>query len=393
MTETDFGQSTLPYGVFAPPGGPPRVGVACGTLIVDLDRFLGPDHVFRQSSLNTFMARGPAAWAQVRQRVMHLVADGIDEDQPGIYRQAAVDVMLPIDVADFVDFFSGIEHAMNAGSILRPGEEPLKPNYRHLPVGYHGRAGSVVPSGTPIVRPAGQFQLDKNLIDGPTRRLDIETELGYVVGVPSRLGEPVPAADFAPHVFGCVLLIDWSARDIQAWEYQPLGPFLGKSFATTISSWVVPLAALGSSWVPGPAQAPIPLPYLQVDEPRNLDIEFEFELNGQPLTRPRADTLYWSPAQQLAHMTRNGAPLRTGDLFGTGTISSFDASRQGSLLELSWGGSRPFELADGTARTYLQDGDTVAVRGFIRGDRTQPMGVATGTIVSSVSGLTAPAPC
>ena len=374
----DFGTATLPYGVVAPRGASPRVGVAVGDLVLDLAHLIGGPE-FEADSLNAFMASGPVRWDEVRTAVRRRVESGISPDDPDVHRAADVAVLLPVEVADFVDFFSGIEHATNAGRILRPGEEPLKPNYRHLPVGYHGRAGTVVPSGTEVIRPAGQVRAGERIIEAPTSRLDIEVELGYVVGVGSERGVPVAADRFADHVFGVVVLIDWSARDIQAWEYQPLGPFLGKSFATTISSWVVPLTALDGSCVDGPLQDPDVVSYLKTSEPRNPAIGLEFELNGHVLSRPAAETLYWSPAQQMAHLTRNGASLRTGDVYGTGTISSFDVEAQGSLLELSWGGSRPIPVGRET-RTYLEDGDRVVVRGYIGHDRARPLGEAAGTV-------------
>ncbi|MCZ2849902.1 fumarylacetoacetate hydrolase family protein [Modestobacter sp. VKM Ac-2978] len=379
MPTFHFGEQTLPYGVVAPRGGAPRVGVAVRDLVLDLAVLLGTEE-FGRDTLAPFMAAGPRRWAEVRSAVAARVRKGVHAGQPDVHGVDEVAVLMPFEVADFVDFFSGIEHASNAGRILRPGEEPLKPNYRHLPVGYHGRAGTVIPSGADVVRPAGQQRRGDEVAEAPTRRLDVEVEMGYVVGCPSRQGEPVPADRFREHVFGAVLLVDWSARDIQAWEYQPLGPFLGKSFATTISSWVVPMAAFDDAWVSGPHQEPAVLAYLQVAEPRNPAVTFELEIDGHVLSRPSAGSLYWSPAQQLAHMTRNGASLRTGDLYGTGTISSFDPAGQGSLLELSWGGTREIPIGPGTTRTFLEDGDRVALRGWIGGDPALPMGEAVATI-------------
>jgi fumarylacetoacetase len=297
-------------------------------------------------SLNPLMAAGPEAWA----------AAAAIEDAPA-HPLAAVELHLPFTVADYVDFYSSLHHATNAGRIFRPGSDPLPPNWRHLPVGYHGRAGTVVPSGSEIVRPRGQLGPGEY---GPTRRLDIELELGFVIGKPSRLGEPVPIERALDHVFGVVLLNDWSARDIQAWETRPLGPFLGKSFATSISHWVVPLAALDRS--AREPQDPAPLPYLQED-PWAFDVALEVEVNGTVVARTNADQLYWSVAQQVAHLTVNGASLRTGDLLGSGTVSGPERNERGSLLELSWNGEEPVELADGSARTFLEDGDEVVLRG------------------------------
>jgi fumarylacetoacetase len=263
-------------------------------------------------------------------------------------------------VADYVDFYASLHHASNVGQIFRPDSEPLTPNWRHLPIGYHGRAGTVVVSGTPVTRPSGQRKARDEPAPtyGPSRRLDIEAELGFVVGAPSELGRPVPFTGLADHVFGVTGLNDWSARDLQAWEYVPLGPFLGKSFATSISPWVTPLAALDAAWVELPGQDPEPLPYLGPGATHGLDIDVEVVLNGEVVSRPPYRTMYWSPAQMLAHMTVNGASLRTGDLFASGTISGPDPDQRGSFLELSWGGKEPF--ADG--RTFLEDGDTVVLR-------------------------------
>ncbi|MEU4233242.1 fumarylacetoacetate hydrolase family protein [Nonomuraea sp. NPDC026600] len=382
----DFGTRTLPYGVFRPAGHDPRIGVAVGELVLDLSDLIDSPAEFAQPSLNAFMSRGPSRWQEVRSAVTARVAAGVEAGQGGVYRIQDVEVLLPIEVADFVDFFSGIEHATNMGHILRPEDkDPLKPNYRSLPVGYHGRAGTVIPSGVDVVRPSGQVNTADGVAFQPSARLDIEVELGYVIGAPSQLGTPVKASEFRDHVFGVVILIDWSARDIQAWEYQPLGPFLAKSFATTISHWVVPLDALDDAWVDGPAQEPAVLSYLQTTEPRNPDILLEFELNGKVLTRPEAGLLYWSPAQQLAHMVRNGASLRTGDLYGTGTISSFDQGAMGSLMEISWGGTKEIDLGAAGSRTFLQDGDQVVLRATIASDPTRPLGEATATILPAIA--------
>ncbi|HET7172670.1 MAG TPA: fumarylacetoacetate hydrolase family protein, partial [Nocardioidaceae bacterium] len=263
-------------------------------------------------------------------------------------------------VADYVDFYCSLEHASNVGRMFRPDQEPLKPNWRHLPVGYHGRAGTVVVSGTEVRRPCGQRVSTGSTTPeyGESRRLDIETELGFVVGVPSPLGERVPVEGFADHVFGVLGVNDWSARDIQSWEYVPLGPFLGKSFATTVSGWVTPLDALEAARVELPGQDPEPLDYLKVEEPAGYDIDIEVVLNGDVVSRPPYSAMYWSAAQMLAHLTVNGASLRTGDLFASGTVSGDEPDQRGSFLELSWGGKEPF----GDGRTFLEDGDEVTLR-------------------------------
>jgi fumarylacetoacetase len=286
-------------------------------------------------------------------------------------------------VADYVDFYASEHHASNVGRIFRPdAPSPLLPNWKHLPVGYHGRAGTVVPSGTPVVRPSGQLVVEGEPRFGPSRQLDVEAELGFVVGVGSEQGTPVPFTAFTDHVFGVVGLNDWSARDIQAWEYVPLGPFLGKSFATSISHWVTPLAALAAAWCDLPGQDPEPLPYLGPGATRGLDVAVEIELNGTVVSRPPYASMYWSPAQMLAHLTVNGASLRTGDLYGSGTVSGPRPDQVGSFLELSWGGTKPF--ADG--RTFLRDGDVVTLR------YSAPSTAGARLTLGEVTGTVRPAP-
>ena len=282
---------------------------------------------------------------------------------------AEVEWHLPFAVADYVDFYSSLEHATNIGRIFRPDSEPLLPNWRHLPVGYHGRAGTVVVSGTPVRRPQGQAKApDADAPTfGPSRRLDIELELGFVVGVPSTLGVPVPTSAFREHVFGVVLVNDWSARDIQAWEYVPLGPFLGKSFATSISAWVTPLALLEDRRVTAPTQEPEPLPHLRVEGDWAFDLPLEVELNGTVVSYGNARTLYWTMPQQLAHATSNGASIRTGDLMASGTISGAGRGTEGSLIELTTNGAEPLRLGDAT-RTFLEDGDEVVLRAELLGE-------------------------
>lgn len=337
-----FGLDHLPYGVFSVGGGAPRTGVRLDDSVVDLAALTGRAEL-GEPSLNAFLAQGPDTWRAVREEVRAGVADAdavpLDE----------VTLHLPFEVADYVDFYASEHHASNVGRIFRPDGEPLLPNWKHLPVGYHGRAGTVVVSGTPVVRPTGQRGAGDL---GPTRRLDIEAELGFVVGVPSTLGRPVPHDAFGDHVFGVVGLNDWSARDVQGWEYVPLGPFLGKSFATSVSAWVTPLAALDAAWCDVPAQDPTPLPHLLpgTGRPRGLDIAVEVEVDGEVVSRPPYRTTYWAPAQMLAHLTSNGASLRTGDLFASGTISGPEPDQRGSLLELWWG------------ERFLDDGAEVVLR-------------------------------
>jgi fumarylacetoacetase len=393
-----FPVECLPYGVFIPPGEDlPRAGVAIGDQILDLAEVLAADDpavgaTFARPTLNRFFAAGPTAWAAVRERVTDLLTDERHRAavQPALRPQAGARLLLPFAVGDYVDFYSSAQHAANMGRILRPSDpEPLKPNWKHLPVGYHGRAGTVVVSGTPIVRPCGQRRppdADRPTY-GPSTRLDIEAEVGFVVGLPSALGSRVAAAAWRDHVFGVVLVNDWSARDIQAWEYLPLGPFLGKSFATSISPWVVPLAALEPAFVDPPEQDPPPLPYLRPAGP-GLDLRLEVALNGHVVSRPPFAGMYWTPAQQLAHLTGNGAALRTGDLFASGTVSGPEPDQRGSLMELSWNGATPLALPDGGSRTFLADGDTVTITGWAtgRGGTRIGLGAVTGTVLPADSG-------
>jgi len=333
------------FGVFSVGRAAPRVGFRSGEEVVDLSA-LG--ETFRTPSLNALMSQGPAAWQDALGRAQEHDGTRIRLDDATLH--------LPFEVADYVDFYSSLEHATNMGRMFRPDAEPLLPNWRRLPVGYHGRAGTVVVSGTDVVRPTGQLGPGEF---GPSRRLDVELELGFVVGVPSRLGEPVAVEAFAEHVFGVVLLNDWSARDIQAWEYVPLGPFLGKSFLTSISAWVTPLALLQERRVEAPPQEPPPLPYLAGGRDWGLDLDLELELNGEVVSRGNARTLYWTMPQQLAHATSNGARVRTGDLMATGTISGPEPGSEGSLIELT------------RNSRFLEDGDEVVLRasglGEVRG--------------------------
>jgi len=383
-----FGLANLPFGVFSHPAaaaGARRAGVAVGDSVLDLAPVLD-DGVFAAPTLDPFLARGRATWAETRARLTELLTDVHYQGavSPHLLPRSEVTLHLPFTVADYVDFYCSLDHASNVGRIFRPDAEPLLPNWRHLPVGYHGRAGTVVVSGTPVVRPCGQRRPPG--ADGPTygpsARLDIEAEVGFVVGVESRLGEPVPVGAFADHVFGVVLLNDWSARDIQAWEYQPLGPFLGKSFATSISPWVVPLEALAAARVGGPAQDPAPLPYLRPAEPWGLDLAIEVALNGAVVSRPPFASMYWTADQMLAHLTVNGASLRTGDLYASGTVSGPSPDQRGSLIELSWNGAEPLTLPDGTPRSFLEDGDTVTLSATAPavGGGVLSLGEVTGTI-------------
>jgi fumarylacetoacetase len=375
-TGSGFGIANLPYGVFSEGGAAPRVGVRYGQAVIDLATLLDDD-VFARPSLNAFMEQGRERWREARAALVALLGD--EHARRSIEQAArplgAVRLHLPFEVGDYVDFYASEQHATNVGRIFRPDQEPLTPNWKHLPIGYHGRSGTVVVSGTDIVRPCGQRRGESgataNPIFGPTQRLDIEAEVGYVVGVGA--GEPISVTQFEQHVFGVCLVNDWSARDIQAWEYVPLGPFLGKSFATSVSPWVVPLDALSAAWVePPPRDVPV-LPYL--DGGRGLDIALEIRLNGTVVSRPPYAGMYWTPAQMLAHMTVNGAATRTGDLFASGTVSGAEPDQFGSLLELNWG------------KEFLDDGDEVT----ISASAPAPDGGRIG--FGEVSGRVLPARC
>ena len=393
-----FGPANLPFGVFSHPsigGGAPRIGVAIGDAVLDVAPVLD-DAVFASPTLDPFLARGKAVWSESRARLTELLTDQHYQGAVSRHLRPLAEVILyrPFTVGDYVDFYCSLDHASNVGRIFRPdapggsgvspGDAGLLPNWRHLPIGYHGRAGTVVVSGTPVVRPCGQRRPPgaEAPTFGPSARLDIEAEVGFVIGSGSRLGEPIPIDDFADHVFGVVLVNDWSARDIQAWEYQPLGPFLGKSFATSISPWVVPLEALEAARVDGPAQEPAPLPYLQRAKPWALDLALEVSLNGAVVSRPPFATMYWTADQMLAHLTVNGASTRTGDLYASGTVSGPEPAQRGSLIELAWNGAEPLTLPDGSTRTFLEDGDTVTISATAPaadGGRLS-LGEVTGTI-------------
>jgi fumarylacetoacetase len=384
----------LPYGVFSTAAdAAPRVGVRIGDSVLDVAPLAVAQQpelaaAFASPSLNAIMATGRPTWTSLRAWFTRLFTDEAERAlvEPHLVPVSEVTLHLPFVVADYVDFYCSLQHATNVGRIFRPDGEALLPNWRHLPVGYHGRAGTVVVSGTPVVRPQGQRKPPDAAAPtfGPSQRLDIEAELGFAVGLPAGLGRL--AADDAPeHVFGALLLNDWSARDIQAWEYVPLGPFLGKSFATSVSGWVTPLAALDAARVDLPGQDPPPLDYLAVDGKAGYDIAIEVVLNGEVVSRPPYAAMYWSPAQMLAHMTSNGASLRTGDLFASGTVSGDERDQRGSFLELSWGGREPF-TAGGRERTFLEDGDEVTLRATAPGalGGRIALGEVTGTVRPSV---------
>jgi fumarylacetoacetase len=391
-SESHFPIQNLPYGVFHCPGAEPRLGVAIGDQVLDLA--LLEDHgllelptlrgrgVFSSPTLNAFLALGRTAWDEARGRISQLLRaeeptlrDNARLREQVLVPQASVRLLLPVEIGDYTDFYSSREHATNVGTMLRGPENALNPNWLYLPVAYHGRSSSVVVSGTGVRRPRGQVKPASAPVPsfGPSRSLDFELEMGCFVGPGNELGEHIPVAEAAEHLFGMVLVNDWSARDIQAWEYVPLGPFLAKNFATSISPWVVPLTALEPFRVPGPVQEPAPFTYLQTTGDWAYNIHLEVLLQGATMDPPQrictsnARFLYWNVCQQLTHHASNGCNLRPGDLLATGTISGPTPDSYGSLLELSWRGSRPLSFPDGSTRTFLEDGDRVTMTGWCQG--------------------------
>jgi fumarylacetoacetase len=387
---SDFTLANLPFGVA---GG--RAHVAIGDHAVDLvaaatEGLIDTEPTAVTGPLNNLLARGPAAWRDVRRHVGEMLEAGNPELRSHPRRdrivvdRASLDLEVPVAVGDYVDGYAGLHHATNLGKILRPGTEPLNPNWRHLPVMYHGRTSTIVRSGATIPRPSGQVLTDDGPVMRPTAQLDIELELGAIVGVGNERGRPVTAPEAGDHLFGYVLVNDWSARDIQAFEYVPLGPFLGKSFATSVSPWVVTVDALEPHLVAGLAarQDPPPLDHLRGDS-RVPDLRFTVDLGATRICEVGlAEALYWTPAQQLAHLTSNGAVARPGDLLASGTISGPDHRTQaGSLIERTWRGAEPVALPDGGQRTFLEDGDVVTMRGWAgQGEDRVGFGALTGTI-------------
>jgi fumarylacetoacetase len=365
-----FSVDNLPYGSAADGRGGAFTAVRIGDRALDLSQasaVIAPDlaPLFARGTLDDFLAAGPPVWTQVRAAVRSWLTDPAYRGAAGplLRPVAELDLRLPFTVADYADFYANEHHAANASRIFRPGSTGVTPNWRHLPVGYHGCAGTVMVSGTPVRRPCGQYRgADGTIEFGPSQRLDLEAEVGFVVGAGSRPGTAVPVAGFGAHVFGACLVNDWSARDIQAWESVPLGPFLGKSFGTSVSAWITPLEALGHAWIAPPPRDPAPLPYLDdTATPSGLDLALQVSLNGETLTRPSFATMYWTPAQMLAHLTSGGAALRPGDLFASGTVSGPRREERGCLLELTWNGTEPVTLADGSSRAFLHDGDEVVI--------------------------------
>ncbi|NHN54501.1 fumarylacetoacetase [Calidifontibacter sp. DB0510] len=366
-----FGLDNLPYGVASTSTGAPHVVARLGDHAIDLGglaQSAGGERwtvAWQSDSLNPFVAQGRSSWTAAREWLRATLADETRRDTVlrHLVPLGELRLHLPLQVGDYVDFYASEQHANNVGRIFRPDGDALTPNWKHLPIGYHGRSGTIVVSGTDVVRPAGQRKgpQDPAPVFGPSIRLDIEAELGFVTGGETRMGQPLSVDAADDHLFGVGLFNDWSARDLQAWEYVPLGPFLGKSFASSLSAWITPMDALAAAKTSLPQQDPQPLPYLRGDRLFGLDLQIEVRLNGEVISRPPYGSMYWSPTQMLAHLTVNGASVRPGDLFASGTVSGDEPGQRGSLLELTWSGQQPLRLADGSERAFLQDGDEVVL--------------------------------
>ncbi|XP_064868306.1 fumarylacetoacetase [Oncorhynchus nerka] len=408
--KSDFSYHNLPYGVFSTPENPRhRIGVAIGDQILDLSviksLFKGPvlsnhQDVFDQPTLNAFMGLGYEAWREARRSLQQLLSanettlrDDVSLRSRAFFHKSSAMMHLPAEIGDYTDFYSSRDHATNVGIMFRGKENALMPNWLRLPVGYHGRASSIVVSGTPIRRPSGQMRPDQSKppVFGQSKQLDIELEMAFFVGGGNRLGEPIPIERAHQHIFGMVLMNDWSARDIQAWEYVPLGPFLGKNFGTTISPWVVPMEALLPFAEPNTVQDPKPLPYLCHDDAFTFNINLFVSVKGEAMKeaaticKSNFKYMYWTMKQQLAHHTVNGCNVRPGDLLASGTISGPAPDSFGSMLELSWKGSKTVDLGGGETRTFLKDGDEVTLTGYCEGSGYRVgFGPCAGTILPAL---------
>jgi fumarylacetoacetase len=408
--DSDFPIQNLPYGIFEPRNQIPRAGIAIGDYVLDLSVIdeagllngtgaEGKD-IFNSSSLNGYMALGRNVWKAVRKKIQYLLdsetailRDNETLRAKAFYPLTDINMHLPANIGDYTDFYASKEHATNVGTIFRGAENALMPNWKHVPIGYHGRASSIVLSGTNIRRPLGQRKTldEENPVFGPSVQLDFELEMGWFIGPGNNLGEPIPVDTAEDHVFGMVLVNDWSARDIQAWEYQPLGPFLAKNFATSVSPWIVPLEALEPFRESGPVQEPTPLPYLQQKKDGAFNINLEVYIRPKnnksetKITKTNFNYMYWSVAQQIAHHTITGCNLRPGDMHASGTISGPDRSERGSMLELTWRGAEPLDLNQGEKRVWIEDGDELIIRGWCQGDGYRiGFGEVKGTVLPAL---------
>ncbi len=381
---SDFSIHNIPFGIFSTHDRSPRAGVAVGEHILDLaavaelDVFDFNTAVFEKETLNDFISLGKEITKKVRRDIQTWLQDdnSVLANKPELFiKQADAEMHMPIAVGDYTDFYSSIEHATNVGKMFRDPENALLPNWKHIPVGYHGRASSIVVSGEPVHRPKGQTipNDSKQPVFGPSQRVDFELEMGFITGKNTQLGDSISTTEAEDYIFGLVLFNDWSARDIQKWEYVPLGPFLAKNFASHISPWIVTLEALDPFKVAGPTQEPEVLPYLKYEGDKNYDISLEVSITPdgseeQTVCHSNFKYMYWNMAQQLAHHTVNGCNINVGDLYGSGTISGKDENSYGSMLELAWMGTKPLKMKDGSERKFINDGDTVTMRGFAEKD-------------------------
>ena len=406
-----FPIQNLPFGIFKSNSNKdaPRAGVAIGNYVIDLaeleeaglfNEISSEKNIFNQSSLNSFMALGKTVWTSVRNKISQLLRhdeptlrDNIALRKLAIYNRNDITMLIPIEVKGYTDFYSSREHATNLGKLFRPNDNPLTPNWLHMPIGYDGRASSIVVSGTDFHRPCGQIRLgnDGEPQYSESKALDTEIEIAFIVGTPSKFGQPISVHDVPEHIFGMVLLSDWSARDIQRWEYVPLGPFLGKNFCTSISPWIVTMDALEPFRTKCCKQDPKPLPYLQSSREYAYDINLELSIksdemsNEYCISKTNYNGIYWDICQQLAHHSVNGCPVNTGDILASGTISGTDPKSYGSLVELTWGGQNPIKLPNGEERTFIQDHDTISINGCCNGNGYKVgFGDVTATILPAI---------
>lgn len=378
--DSDFSIHNIPFGIFQTNDKSPRAGVAIGEYIIDLEElsnhgvFDFDSSVLKKDTLNDFIALGKEKTIKVRTDIQEWLQDCnsiLSKNQELFIKQSSATMLMPVSIGDYTDFYSSEEHATNVGKMFRDPKNALLPNWKHIPVGYHGRASSIVVSGTPLYRPLGQTRPKEDAppVFGPTKRLDFELEVGFITGKKSSLGDSISLDEAEAYIFGLVLLNDWSARDIQKWEYVPLGPFLSKNFASHISPWIVTLEALEAFRIPGPEQNPDVLPYLNKKKDGNYDIQLEVSLKPeggeeQTISHSNYRYMYWDMVQQLTHHTVTGCNINVGDLYGSGTISGKEENSYGSMLELAWMGTKPIQLKNGSKRIFIEDGDTVTMRGY-----------------------------